>query len=744
MVEFHSMLGKYGKGKNRYELEKFEQKDSKKIKFMLLMNMGNEGMHAKCEREIHFRPTESSNLFLQLLGRVEYGILPNQIILDEDRPTVIDLVGNLFVYALNKEKNKVDDLDKLRIVVDWINNTGIIPSLDSTDKVEYMHAITLRSIKNKYIKYLTIEDKDKITTKIQEILRLGSMIDLWYIEYPEVIRSKNGSKRIITEDDTFFELTGVLQDLCELSKEVDNNLYMSFEEKVQELIETIKNDRELNGNLPLHYGKMKRLFRDGRNQRSFYNYLQQEEKRIREKKNSGFEITEEEQQKINAYERINVALNKEPFVKKVQELIETIKLDRELNGNLPLRYGEKKRFFEDGQNQRSFYNHLQQAAKRIQKKINNGIEITEEEQQKIDAYDKINAVCSNKWFEEKVQELISSIIELHRLPNKKKRNDNKTEKFFKDGTDQRNFYDHLLKDVKKIREKINNGSKLTEQEYQKLISLKKIEDVIRQMEVSSDEKIQELIKSIRELHRLPKEARCNAGQPEKIFRDGTCQKYFYDNLKQDVKKIREKINNGSKLTEQEYQKLISLKKIEDVIRQMEVSSDEKIQELIKSIHELHRLPKEANYNAGQPEKIFKDGTCQKNYYTNLKQFVKKLQEKINNGIKLTEDEQQKIDAYKEIERVLLFYPKSKASNKNMIIDLCNQYGIDTKINKSILGKSYYEVYTKIMYLIDNNIPIINNGTLCDIFYMADINMQLKYGVSMDELIDKYIINGKRL
>ena len=401
IVEFHSMLGKYGKGKNQYELERFEQKDDGKIKFMLVLNKGNEGMHVKCEAEINLRPTESSILILQQLGRVEYGILPNQIIIDEDRPTVIDLVGNLFVYALNKEKNKVDDLDKLKIVIDWINNNGIIPSINTTDKVEYMHAITLRSIKNKYIKYLTIEDKDKITTKIQEIIRLGSMIDLWYIEYPEVIISKDGSKRIITEDDTFFELTGVLQDLYELNKEVDSNLYMSFEEKVQELIRTI--------------------------------------------------------------------------------------------------------------------------------------------------------------------------------------------------------------------------------------------------------------------------------------------------------------------------------------------------------NELHRLPKVSSNNFGQSEKEFRDGTDQRNYYTNLKQDVKKNQEKINNGIEITEEEQQKIDAFKKIERVLSFYPKTKTSNKNMIIELCNQYGIDTKINKSILDKSYYEVYSKLMYLIDNNIHVTDNkGTLCDIFYMADMNMQVKYNVSIDVLVDRYIINSKRL
>ena len=177
---------------------------------------------------------------------------------------------------------------------------------------------------------------------------------------------------------------------------------------------------------------------------------------------------------------------------------------------------------------------------------------------------------------------------------------------------------------------------------------------------------------------------------------------------------------------------------------MEVSLEEKIQKLVESIRELHRLPKTKSDNKGKSEKEFKDGTDQRNYYTNLKQDVKKIQEKINNGVEITEYEQQKINALEEIERVLSFYPSRKSSNKNMIIELCNQYGIDIKINKSILSKSYYEVYSKLMYLIDNNISINNNGTLCDIFYMADTNMQLKYGVSIDVLVDKYIINGKRL
>ena len=50
-----------------------------------------------------------------------------------------------------------------------------------------------------------------------------------------------------------------------------------------------------------------------------------------------------------------------------------------------------------------------------------------------------------------------------------------------------------------------------------------------------------------------------------------------------------------------------------------------------------------------------------------------------------------------------------------------------------------------MYLLDNNIPIVDNeGYVYDIFFMADLNMQVKYNITIDDLVDKYIINGKRL
>ena len=76
-------------------------------------------------------------------------------------------------------------------------------------------------------------------------------------------------------------------------------------------------------------------------------------------------------------------------------------------------------------------------------------------------------------------------------------------------------------------------------------------------------------------------------------------------------------------------------------------------------------------------------------------------------------------------------------NKDEIIELCNEYGIDYQSEKSVLNKSYLELYVKIMFLRDNNIPIVLNGKLHEIFFMSDLNMQVKYQVSIENLIEKY-------
>jgi hypothetical protein len=80
-------------------------------------------------------------------------------------------------------------------------------------------------------------------------------------------------------------------------------------------------------------------------------------------------------------------------------------------------------------------------------------------------------------------------------------------------------------------------------------------------------------------------------------------------------------------------------------------------------------------------------------------------------------------------------------NKEKIGNICSIYGINIDINKSILEHiSIQELSSKINYLLDNNISIVDSeGKLHEIFSMSNINMQAKYNVSLEDLVNKYYI-----
>ena len=75
--------------------------------------------------------------------------------------------------------------------------------------------------------------------------------------------------------------------------------------------------------------------------------------------------------------------------------------------------------------------------------------------------------------------------------------------------------------------------------------------------------------------------------------------------------------------------------------------------------------------------------------------------------------------------------KKEADKKN---ELCEEYQIPYEEVQNI---SYQELYAKTMYLIDNNIPVTNNGILNPIYNMSNINMEIRYKVTLEELINRY-------
>jgi hypothetical protein len=150
MLEFHSVLGTTSKSRTEYEMSKFEESNPEKIKFMVVMNKLNEGSHAKNDGMIWFRPLDENStiLYSQQMGRVIYSINPNQQVRDDDRPVIIDVACN-YLRVNSSERNKVSDLENLILVKDWIDeHDGIIPNVNSINKVESSYGKLLKKIQS--------------------------------------------------------------------------------------------------------------------------------------------------------------------------------------------------------------------------------------------------------------------------------------------------------------------------------------------------------------------------------------------------------------------------------------------------------------------------------------------------------------------------------------------------------------------------------------------------------------------
>lgn len=83
-------------------------------------------------------------------------------------------------------------------------------------------------------------------------------------------------------------------------------------------------------------------------------------------------------------------------------------------------------------------------------------------------------------------------------------------------------------------------------------------------------------------------------------------------------------------------------------------------------------------------------------------------------------------------------------NKEQLIQLCKTYNIDINKNKSILKKSYNEVYVKICFLSDLKNPITNNkGILNSIFFISNSELINIYNIDLKYLLNTYLPNNKK-
>jgi hypothetical protein len=246
------MLGSYSNKKNNRELNNFSSTASNKLKLMFVMNKLNEGVHVDgIDGIIWLRPMDENSkiLFLQQLGRCIYGVDPNEDILDEKRPIVIDFVNNsLTVNLVKGDLPEIKDLNALKIIENYINiHNGLVLDINSKNVEELYYLKTLNRLKNKYSKYfddITLLDKldYKKRNVINEIIELGSNIDLWNMELSKIKQLNKSSNKsyLKNEEIDLFTVNGILRDFVDLGEDVEK-YNLSFQNKLEEYIEKLNN-----------------------------------------------------------------------------------------------------------------------------------------------------------------------------------------------------------------------------------------------------------------------------------------------------------------------------------------------------------------------------------------------------------------------------------------------------------------------------------------------------------------------
>ena len=231
MVDTNSLLSYYSNSKNKAELAEFNKETNGKPKLLFVMDKLNEGAHLKGVKGIVWlRPlsVDSRILFYQQLGRCIHSYPDGHVFTEEECPIVMDLVNNINTVNLKRNQLPINDLEDLKTIIDWINdNGGKLPNKNSNILEEKNYGLKLDVILYRYIKYFNnYEELDSVKSRrvIQEILRLGSQIDLWNIKIDEPTRQRKVKESEEQEEkflQGFLQVESSVRDFVDLKEEID-------------------------------------------------------------------------------------------------------------------------------------------------------------------------------------------------------------------------------------------------------------------------------------------------------------------------------------------------------------------------------------------------------------------------------------------------------------------------------------------------------------------------------------------
>ena len=231
MISTNSLLSYYSNSKNKVELTEFNKETNGKPKLLFVMDKLNEGAHLKGVKGIVWLRSlsvDSRILFYQQLGRCIHSYPDGHIFTEEERPIVMDLVNNINTVNLKKDQSPINDLEDLKIIMAWITANGDkLPDKNSSILEEKNYALKLNVILYRYIKYFNNpEELNSVKNKkvIEEILRLGSQIDLWNIKIDEPTRQRKVKELERDEEkflQGFLQVESSVRDFVDSKEEID-------------------------------------------------------------------------------------------------------------------------------------------------------------------------------------------------------------------------------------------------------------------------------------------------------------------------------------------------------------------------------------------------------------------------------------------------------------------------------------------------------------------------------------------
>lgn len=249
---------------------------------------------------------------------------------------------------------------------------------------------------------------------------------------------------------------------------------LTSEQKLKRLIEFIRKKHRL-PKITTKNSKKSERFEDGTEMRGFFDHFSKEVIKIKEKQRLNIELTSQELMYLKYDKLIQEQLRKYQMTnqEKVEELITFIYDNHRLPRPKQFNKGKSEVRYKDKTDMSKFYASLKAKKNDILKTGRENELLTIEEQEIIDAYNRIQeALCSVRITkDEKINELIAFIQKHYRLPKL-------GEAKFQNGKDLRNFYIWLERDAKDSMKKLDNDQTLTDIRKQNLKGYQKVQKTL--------------------------------------------------------------------------------------------------------------------------------------------------------------------------------------------------------------------------------------------------------------------------